>query len=355
MRGGNALFRQPLAHHALCGAGIIAVGVGTEPRTQAQEQLLGHGVVTVFVDVANDLDQVRREGACQQAGTFRHAVDPVAALDGATQFIPDGPYRTGGIGRVVEQRQVGLRVAAVSQLTADHHGNAVCLGDRVVAHIAAALLAVDRLDLVVDADAGNRWFDRYQHLATVVAGDKAQGLEVDQQGVGLDQERLVFVAAVIIELGQHGLHEVAAVEHQVAADGLHPVGAQVAHQQPELFHVQFRVTATLEVEVALQGAVTQRAVAVELGLPLVSRAEQLQGRIGGDQLHGRGRVDRDVGIEHGWRARAVERQHHQRQGRVLQFIGFQRLLYFGGQRGVDGRGLGRQGNGQEQAGKQKRA
>ncbi|MNE25666.1 hypothetical protein D3C80_1190010 [compost metagenome] len=147
----------------------------------------------------------------------------------------------------------------------------------------------------------------------------------------------------------------AAIEHQVTADGLHAVGAQVAHQQPELFHVQFRVATALEVQVALQHAIAQRAVAVELGFPLVGWAEHFQGGVGGDQLHGRGRVDRDIGIEHGRGTRAVERQHDQRQGRVLQFVGFQCLLHFWRKRGVDRSRVAGKRQRHQQAGKQKRA
>ena len=39
----------------------LFLSLGAVLRTQAQEQLLGHGVVTVFVDVADDFRQVRRE------------------------------------------------------------------------------------------------------------------------------------------------------------------------------------------------------------------------------------------------------------------------------------------------------
>ncbi|MNJ09027.1 hypothetical protein D3C77_31630 [compost metagenome] len=244
VRCGDALLRQPLAYDPLCRSGVVTVGIGTKLRAKAQEQLLGHGVVTVLVDVADDLNQIRREGAGQQAGALRYGIDPVTALDGAPQLAPNRAYCAGGITWVVEQRQVSLRVAAITQLTADYDGNAIGLGHRVVAHVALALLAVHRFDLVVDANVGNRRLDRYQHLATVIAGDKAQRLEVDQQGVGLDQERFVFVTTVIIELRQYRLDKVAAVEYQVTADGLYPIGAQVAHQQPEFFHVQLRVTPT---------------------------------------------------------------------------------------------------------------
>ncbi|MNV71784.1 hypothetical protein D3C71_1648230 [compost metagenome] len=143
----------------------------------------------------------------------------------------------------------------------------------------------------------------------------------------------------------------AAVQHQVTGDGAHAIGAQVTHQQPQLFHVQFRVAATFEVQVAVEYTIAQGAIGVELGFPLEGRAEQFEGGVGGDQFHGRGRVDRDIGIEHGRCAGAVQRQHHQRQGRILQLVGLEGLLHLGRQRGVDGGGLAGQGEWQQQAGK----
>ena len=59
VRRGDAFFGQPLAHDTLRGLGIVAIGIVAKLCTQAQEQLLGHGVVTVFVDVTDDLRQVR--------------------------------------------------------------------------------------------------------------------------------------------------------------------------------------------------------------------------------------------------------------------------------------------------------
>ena len=108
MRCGNAFFRQPLTYYTLRGLGIVTVGIVAKLRAQAQEQLLGHGVVAVLVDVANDLGQIRREGSSQQLGAFWHAGLEVLALDTAAQFFPDGAYGPCGVGRVIKQRQIGL-------------------------------------------------------------------------------------------------------------------------------------------------------------------------------------------------------------------------------------------------------
>ena len=288
VRGGNALARHPATDHSLGCLGIVAIGLVAELRAETQKQLTGHGVVTVFVDVTDDLHQIRGEGPREQAGLFRYIGEAILAEDLAAQFLPDSPHGAGRIARMVEQGQIGLGAAALGQFAADDHGGAVELFHRVVAHIrpAGAFAGRQGLDPIVDADLGNRWLDCDVHLAAVGARDEAQCLEVDQQGVGGDQIRFVGVAAVIVEGRQSGLVEVAAVKYQVAAYLVHTVGAQVAEQQPEALHVQLGVATAFEEQVAVQHAVFQRTVGVELGFPLVRRAEQLQRGKGGHQLHG---------------------------------------------------------------------
>ncbi|MOA02676.1 hypothetical protein D3C78_1221400 [compost metagenome] len=85
----------------------------------------------------------------------------------------------------------------------------------------------------------------------------------------------------------------------------------------------------------------------------MGRTEQLQGRIGGDQLHGRGRVHRHVGIQVAGSARAVERNQRQRQRIAGQLVGLERLL--DPRRQVAGVGRQRQRDGQEQAGQAEQA
>ena len=164
VRRGDAFLGQPLAHDTLRSLGIVAIGIVAKLCPQAQEQLLGHGVVTVFIDVADDLRQVRRESTSQDFGILGHRCLDITALDGAAQFLPDRPHGACGVGGVVEQRQVGLRAAAITQLAADGHGHAaVGGGHRAVAHVAGALFGVGDFHLVVDANAGNRRLDRHDH------------------------------------------------------------------------------------------------------------------------------------------------------------------------------------------------
>ena len=78
----------------------------------------------------------------------------------------------------------------------------------------------------------------------------------------------------------------------------------------------------------MQDAVVERAVSVELGFPLMGRAEHFQGGVSGHQFHGGSRVHGNVSVEYGRDAGAVERQQNQRQGVVLQLVGLEGLLDF---------------------------
>ncbi len=258
---------------------------------------------------------------------------------------------------MIEDRQVGLGAAAFRQLADGDHRGAVELGHRVVAHVreGGAGRSLGHLDLVVQTDALDGRLGRQGHAAPVGTGDEAQGLEVDQQRIRAHQEGLVVVAAVVVERRQLRVDEAAAVQHQITGDLQHAVGAQVAHHQPQLLHVQLRVSTTLEIEVAVEHPVLERAVGIELGLPLVGGTQQLQGCIGGDQLHGGGRVHRHVRVEDGLGTRAGQRQGHQRQRGGRDLVLLQGLLDLRCEGRVDLDGLGRQGEGQEQAGEGERA
>ena len=119
MRRRDAFLGQPLTNHTLGCFGVIAVGIRAELRTQAQKQLLSHGVVAVLVDVTNDFSEVWREGAGQDFGAFRDGTLAILPQNTAAQFFPDRANGACGIRGVVKQRQVGLRVAAIAQLTRD--------------------------------------------------------------------------------------------------------------------------------------------------------------------------------------------------------------------------------------------
>ena len=104
----------------------------------------------------------------------------------------------------------------------------------------------------------------------------------------------------------------------------------------------------------MQDAVVERAVSVELGFPLMGRAEHFQGRVGGHQFHGGGRVHGHVGVVNGWNPGAAEGQQHQGQGVVAQLVGFKRLLNFWCEGGIDGGGVGAESQWQKKAGEKQR-
>ena len=226
---------------------------------------------------------------------------------------------------MIEQGQVALAAAAIGQLAGDHQRGAVELAHRVEAYIrpARAFRRGQRLDLVVDAHIGQGRVHLHTDLALVVTHDEAHGLEVDEQRIGADEEGLVLVAAIVVEHGQLRQVEVAAVQYQVTGDALHAIGTQIAQQQPEFFHVQLGVATALEVEAAIEYAILQLAVAVELGLPLMRGAEEFKCCVSGDQLHGRGRVNRDIGVVDDAGARAIERDGDQRQAVGAELVGRQ--------------------------------
>ena len=96
-------------------------------------------------------------------------------------------------------------------------------------------------------------------------------------------------------------------------------GAQLAHQQPETLFSQFRVATANKVEVAVQGAVTDRAICVQAGMPLVGRAKQFQRRIGGHYLHDRAGIEGHIRIQEAGVPGAVQGDGGDCQMLVCQF------------------------------------
>ena len=82
-----------------------------------------------------------------------------------------------------------------------------------------------------------------------------------------------------------------------------PLPRSARSRRPERFQVELRIAAAFEHQVALEHAVAQRARGLGLGLPAVRRAQQLERRVSGHQLHDGGRIHRRRGIDAAaWRA-----------------------------------------------------
>lgn len=144
----------------------------------------------------------------------------------------------------------------------------------------------------------------------------------------------------------------AAIQHQIAGDLAHTVGAQITQQQPELLHVQLGIAATFQIKIAIEHAIHQRAVGIELGFPLMIGPEQFECGVGGDQFHGRGGIDRYVCIDDCRCRVAGKRQHDDRQRIVVDLVGLERLFHTRRQRLVHAGRMNRQRNGKGQNGQE---
>ena len=133
-------------------------------------------------------------------------------------------------------------------------------------------------------------------------GDEAQhlGFVVHQQGVRpgvVGFEGLAIKGGRIMPADLKGT----AVDHDVARNRLHAHPLQAAQHQPQALGHQLGVARTLDVDRAAQRAVIQHPVQIHRRAPHIGRAQLLQRRIGGHQLHDRGRIHR---------AGALPRQPH---------------------------------------------
>ena len=112
-----------------------------------------------------------------------------------------------------------------------------------------------------------------------------------------------------------GQLEGAAIQHDIANDDFYAHALQAAQHQPQALQHQFGVALTLNVEVATQRALHHGAAQVHRRAPHVGRAQLVERRIGGDQLHDRSRVHGLVRAPGQARGRfAIHIHHHQRHG-----------------------------------------
>ena len=189
-----------------------------------------------------------------------------------------------------------------------------------------AAAAAGQGDLIVQGDGVG---DRVHPGAdAVLAGGelKVEHVQVGEQGVGLHQERGVGVVAVVVEMRLAvGQPEVGIVQHQVALDLTDAVGAQVAQQLPEALLGELGVTGADQKQVALEHVAVQFPVGVNAGVPFEAGAEQLQRRVGGQQLHGGARVHHPVRVDEARLARAVQGHGGEGQGFIRQLQRFHAL------------------------------
>src|SRR5690606_16357068 len=103
--------------------------------------------------------------------------------------------------------------------------------------------------------------------------------------------------------------EIRVVDDEVAADFVHAEPAHRAQQLPELLEDEERIAVALQHEVAVELAVPDLAVEVDLGAPRVGRPEDLERGPGRDELHHGRRVAGLVGQMRERGRRRIETAH----------------------------------------------
>ncbi len=118
-----------------------------------------------------------------------------------------------------------------------------------------------------------------------------QGLEVHQQRIGRYVVRAQIVAverSARCDVRLEGRF----VQYEVAVNLPQPEAAQAVNKYPEPLDHEARVAAAAQNQVAVQTAAVRARRGIHLGAPLKRGAEQIQRRVGREQLHRRGRIHR---------------------------------------------------------------
>ena len=313
---------------------VVAVGGDAVFTADGQKQLPGHGVVAPLVDVAYHINQIGRPALRHQARAGRSAANLGAALDSAAHLLPERAQGAGGVGGGGKCGQVALGNAVFMQVAGQGNGGLIALILNVIGYVGARAVAGGRQQgqLIDHLDLRQCRFNVHANtvLFTVAADD--QYLEVGQQRIGLNQKRTVLVAAVVDKRRDIVRQtQVRRLQHQIAGNVANAGRLKIAQHQPHAFQGQLGVAAAAEDQITLQGAIDHRAVNKEVAAPLVGRAENFQRRIGGYQLHGRGGVDRGVGVNELGHALAFQRNDCQGHGVRRDLGGLQGTLYASGQ------------------------
>jgi hypothetical protein len=243
-----------------------------------------------------------------------------AAGQAAAEFRPQLAEHAKHEGRMIHQRDVPALLRTGGRKHAgQHQSRGRAMGEDVGAQAllpVATAVAVAQRDLVGDIEVGRRRLGGNAQGLCHRIGHQLQrhGLEVQQQGVRRHvvwPRRLGIEAPRVVAVGGKGR----AIEHQVAANFADATRANHAQQAAELVIGQLGIAAAPEMQIALQHPVCQTAADKGLGLPGVGRAEQVECRKGGDQLHGRGRVQRGTRIHRQARRHGIDFAYPGRRGR----------------------------------------
>ena len=136
---------------------------------------------------------------------------------------------------------------------------------------------------------------------------KMQQVQVGQVSGGLHQKRRVGIVAVVFKGRETTIHpKITAVQNQVAFNPVNAHAPQFPESAPQSLKGELGVATETHIQVALQGIANHRAVGQEVGIPVVSRAQQFQSGVGGDQLHDGARAHQFVSVHILLNARPVK-------------------------------------------------
>ena len=172
-------------------------------------------------------------------------------------------------------------------------------------------------------------------------------LVVDQQRIG---RCVVGAPGFVVKTGRimRGQLESAAVQNNVTSDDLHAHALQATQHQPQALQHQFGVALPLNVEIAAQYAIDHRAPQIHGRAPHIGRAELIERRIGGDQLHDGGRIHGLLGAPGQTGSRFAVHIHHQQGHGLARNLGaLQRGFHSGGNPRIGGLDLAVRGLGQQ--------
>ena len=290
-----------------------------------QENLLSHDVVAIFIDIPDHLGKRFRLDHHGGFQPLRHAAVAHRAAELAAEFPPHAFDRARRELRAVDRGHGPVARTARGRVAAGeiHAPGELQAGLQPQMPIAARRTFGRERHAGLQRHAGQRRvvLDACQPPLHIRKKTHHQRLVVDQQRIG---RHVVGAQRLAIEQcrGVRGQRKRRAVQHDIAIDGAHAQGLQPAQRQPQPLHHQPRIALALDIERAAQHAGLHGPAKVERRAPGIGRAQLVERRKGGHELHHRCRIHGPFGLPGQARRRAsgsfgIHHQHRQRVGRQL--------------------------------------
>ena len=310
-----------------------------------EQNLLCHHVVAVFVDVAYHFSQRGRGAGEHRLQVIGHLPVTHHARERAAQRPPHAFDRSRGKALGIGGCGGPQAFAAGARVAARQHDAAGLrkIGLQTGAPVAAGRLLGRQRHAARDLQVDQRWLegnarDTRRHVRDEV---HREGVEIHEQRIGRD---VVGPPGLVVKIAgiARGDGKRAAVEHDVAIDVPHALALQAPEHQPQALGHELRIALAADVDLALERAVAERALHIDRRLPRVARAQQLQRRVGGHELHHRGGVAHRLAMPGQARVGALHRQHDGGEG-VLRHLGLPQRRGDGGGQTVGPGRPGRRG------------